>query len=398
MKILIFYQYFTTPKGSWGTRVYEFAKEWVKEGHEVTVVSSIYSKSDLKASKLIETQYFDGIEVKVVNVLIDNKQPIPKRIFTFVYYALVSSWYAIFKRADIVIASSGPITIGLPGLLSKLFRNGKFVFEIRDIWPEIPILVGAIKNPLLKKLAFYLEKTLYKKASLVVGLSPGMRDYVKENHKHPNVISVTNACNLELFGKEITPFTNDLLKSTDTYAIYTGNIGELNNSKWLLDTARYLKKIKRLDIKIVLAGDGQLREELCEIASKENLENFIYIGQMPKIELVSYIKNSIASLVPLQSSPILNTSSPNKLFESLASGVPVIQTTNGWIKEYLDTNKVGYSLKGDSAKELGNLLINMTDNPSKTAQMKINAVACAKRDFDQLILSKKYLNALKEII
>jgi hypothetical protein len=90
MKIVYFYQYFSTPNGSWGTRVYEFASQWVKEGHEVTVVTSVYSKSDLKAVRFLETQWFDGIQVKIINVQIDNKQPVLKRIRSFLQYALMS--------------------------------------------------------------------------------------------------------------------------------------------------------------------------------------------------------------------------------------------------------------------------------------------------------------------
>ena len=397
MKILIFYQYFTTPKGSWGTRIYEFAKEWVKEGHEVIVVSSIYSKSDLKARKLIETQFFDGIKVKVVNVKIDNKQSIIKRVFTFIYYALVSSWYAIFKRSDIVIASSGPITVGIPGLISRIFRNGKFVYEVRDLWPEVPIELGIIKNKLIKKIAYFIEKKLYKHASLVVGLSPGMRDYVIKNSHHKNVISVTNASNLSLFSSKYDFPENEFLTKDDFYAIYTGNIGKVNNSYWLLNTARYLKSIRREDIKIVVAGDGQQREELCKIAKKEGINNFIYLGLIPKVDLVPYIKNALVSLVPLEANPILDTSSPNKLFESLAAGVPVIQTTNGWIKDYLDKNKLGFTLTGESEVELGDLLLEISENTKLMNELKINAFKCAKRDFDQKKLAKKYLEALKEM-
>ena len=150
MKILIFYQYFSTPKGSWGTRIYEFAKDWVKEGHEVTVVSSIYTKSDLKAKRLLETQFFDGIQVRVINVRIDNKQSIPKRIYSFIAYAVIASWYAVTLPANIVIASSGPITVGLPGLIAKWIRGRKMVFEARDLWPEGAIELGVIKNTVIK--------------------------------------------------------------------------------------------------------------------------------------------------------------------------------------------------------------------------------------------------------
>src|SRR5690606_15584636 len=152
MKIVYFYQYFSTPNGSWGTRVYEFAKEWVDQGHEVTVVTSIYSKSDLVAEKLVEDQVFEGIKVKVLNVIIDNKQSFIKRILSFIKYSLLSSYYAIKLPADVVIASSGPITIGIPGLISKYIRGRKLIFETRDLWPEGAIELGIIKNKNIKKI------------------------------------------------------------------------------------------------------------------------------------------------------------------------------------------------------------------------------------------------------
>lgn len=173
MKIVYFYQYFSTPKGAWCTRLYEFAKEWVEQGHEVTVVSSVYSKSDLEAKKLIEDQYFEGIHVKVINVLIDNKQSFLKRIWSFIQYGVLSSYYALTLKADVVIASSGPITVGIPGLLAKYIRGRKLVFETRDLWPEGAIELGIIKNSLLKKIAYWFEKICYKASSYIVTLSPG---------------------------------------------------------------------------------------------------------------------------------------------------------------------------------------------------------------------------------
>jgi hypothetical protein len=144
LKILYFYQYFSTPKGAWGTRVYDFAKNWVAEGHEVTVVSAIYSKSDLSASRIVESQLHDGIQVKVINVRIDNKQSFGKRIWSFIVYMLYSSWYALRLPADVVVASSGPITVGFPGLIARIFRGKKLVFEVRDLWPAGAI--GHIKE------------------------------------------------------------------------------------------------------------------------------------------------------------------------------------------------------------------------------------------------------------
>src|SRR5690606_6823251 len=264
MKIVYFYQYFSTPKGAWGTRVYEFAKEWVKQGHEVVVVTSVYSKSDITANKLIESQVFEGIKVKVINVKIDNKQSIFKRIWSFIVYSILSSYYALILPADVVIASSGPITVGLPGLVAKYIRGRKLVFETRDLWPEGAIELGVIKSKIVQKLAYWFEKTCYRASSYIITLSPGMTQNIQLRFNIQNIIDVTNAANIELFStKREMPKGN--LK-TKSYAIYTGNIGMVNNSYWLYEAAKELQKLQRDDIKIVLIGEGQQREELENLA------------------------------------------------------------------------------------------------------------------------------------
>ncbi|GAB1857448.1 glycosyltransferase family 4 protein [Flavobacteriaceae bacterium MHTCC 0001] len=397
MKILIFYQYFTTPQGSWGTRIYEFAKEWVKKGHEVTVVTSIYSKSDIKANKFIDTQFFDGIEVKIINIKIDNKQPKLKRIYTFLAYSLISCWYALTLKTDIAIASSGPITVGLPGLAAKFFTKKKLVYEVRDLWPETPIELGVIKNSFIKYCARKLEKILYKNALLVVGLSEGMKDYISSKFNHNNVIAITNAANLKLFStKKKFPKTNKLSKD-DFYVIYTGNIGEVNNSFWLVNASRILKKTNHNNIKIVLIGDGQQKEQILSIIEKEDLNNLIHFDLMKKEDLVTFIQYAKASLVPLKPNPILDTSSPNKFFESLAAGVPIIQTTNGWIKDYIDEYKIGYTVDGSKPKLLAELLIELYNEQEKLKIMKSKAKERAVLDFDQIFLANKYLQSLEDL-
>jgi glycosyltransferase involved in cell wall biosynthesis len=396
MKIVYFYQYFSTPKGSWGTRVYEFASEWVKLGHEVTVVTSVYSKSDIKATKFIEEQCFDGIKVKIINVTIDNKQPIFKRIYTFFQYALMSSWFALSLKADIVIASSGPITVGIPGLIAKYVRNRKLVFETRDLWPEGAIELGIIKNPIIKKVSYWFEKKCYHASSLIVALSSGMREHILSRYPNLNVIDVTNAANIELF-RTPKSFNGKGQILAQKYAIYTGNIGEVNNSRWLLNAAIELKKRNREDIKIILIGEGQQRVELEEAALRLGLSNFIRWGLIPKEDLVGLIQNAMVSLVPLKGTKMLDTSSPNKFFESLAAGVPVIQTTNGWMKDILEVNQCGYTVDPNNEFELADRLVLLADHPELVENMGKKARILAEREFDKNYLASKMLDGLNEV-
>lgn len=395
MKVLYFYQYFTTPKGSYGTRVYEFTKRWVEKGHQVTVITGVYAKSDIRAQKFIENQDYEGINVKVINVTIDNKMPVLKRIWSFIKYMSISCWFAATLKADVVIASSGPITVGFPGLVAHYIRGRKFVFEVRDLWPEVAVELGIIKNKLLIRLAYWFEKRCYKAASHIITLSPGMEADIERRFGKMNITSVTNSANIQLFGTEIQyPDLKGLVSFH--YAIYNGNIGEVNNSEWLFNAAKLLIAKGRNDIKIVLAGDGQQKAHLEQRAIDEDVINFILMGLVPKNQLVGLIQNALVSLVPLKGARILDTSSPNKFFESLAAGVPVVQNTNGWMKDYLEVNRVGYTLDPDDPVALSDLLIQLADNPALAREMGDRAKVLAARDFDKDILADKMLDALLE--
>jgi glycosyltransferase involved in cell wall biosynthesis len=395
MKIVYFYQYFTTPKGSYGTRVYEFTKRWVEAGHDVTVVTSVYAKSDIRATRFLEDQEYDGIKLKVINVGVDTRQSKMQRIWTFVQYMLVSCWYALTLKADVVIASSGPITTGFPGLVAHYLRGRKFVFEVRDLWPEVAVDLKVIDNKTLIKLAYWFEKRCYKAACHIIALSPGMKDDITRRYGFTHITSVTNSANIELFS---TPVQMPELQGLEPkkYAIYTGNIGMVNNSGWLYRAAKLMKERGRDDIKIVLVGEGQSRKELEKRKAEDGLDNFIMLGSVPKKELVALVQNAFVSLVPLKGNKILDTSSPNKFFESLAAGVPVIQNTGGWMKDFLDEYGLGYTLNPDDETELADLLMEIIDKPEMLAAMGEKAKTIAAEQFDKNKLADKMLKAIED--
>lgn len=393
MKIVYFYQYFTTPKGSYGTRVYEFTKRWVELGHDVTVVTSVYAKSDIRAKKFIENQVFDGVKVKVINVGVDNKKGLFLRMWSFVQYMVISSWYGLTLPADVVISSSGPITAGIPGLVARYFRGRKFVFEVRDLWPEVAIDLGVIRNKVIIKLAYWLEKRCYLASHHIIALSPGMKADIQDRFGLSNVTSITNSANIELFS---TPLESPNLRHLHPkkYALYTGNIGEVNNSSWLFDAALIMRDRGINDFKIVLVGDGQQKDLLLRKKEELQLEAFEIFDLMPKTEVVGLLQNAMISLVPLKGTKILDTSSPNKFFESLAAGVPVIQNTSGWMKDFLKTNDVGFTLNPDAPGELADLLICLIEGQVDLNEMGNRAKEISKSEFDKNVLSERMLKAI----
>ena len=395
MRILYFYQYFATSKGSWGTRVHEFTSEWVKRGHQVTVVTSVYSKSDISSNKFIDTQIFDGVKVIIINVRIDNRQSFLKRIFSFLAYSFFSCWYALTYATDVVIASSGPITVGVPGLLSKWIRRKKLVFESRDLWPDGAIELGIIKNPLLIKFARWFEKLCYKSADLIVGLSIGMEKEIRAKSPESKVITVTNAANIELFST-FRPIPEAANLKAKSYAIYTGNIGEVNNSLWLLEAAKVLQS-KGSKHKIIIIGEGQQREIIDEAIESLKLQTLERWPLMPKNQLVALVQNALVSLVPLKGTPILDTSSPNKFFESLSAGVPVIQNTQGWMKDFLEIHQVGFTLSPNDPYALADLIDTFAENIELQAQMREQALNISRIEFDKTQLANKMISAIEDL-
>lgn len=393
MKILYFYQYFSTSDGAWGTRVYEFAKNWVKDGHEVAVITSVYSKSDITSKKLVSLQSVEGIQVRVINVLIDNKQSAAKRVATFLQYAIISSWYAITQKADIVIASSGPITVGIPGLLAHWIRQRKLVFEARDLWPEGAVKMGVLKNRLFIKLAYWFESLCYRNSSAIIGLSPGIQQDIQTRFPSARVESVTNAANIALFSTPVK--FNRVVEGS--YALYFGNIGQVNHSEYLLDAAQILLSKGRGDIQVLLIGEGQLKDQLKKRVKEEKIENIRFMDLMPKTALIGYVQHALASVIPLKPLPVFDTSSPNKLFESMAAGVPVIQTTRGWIKDFISQQQVGFTVDGNTPQELAEKLIVLKDNPVMRNEMGDRARKAAIQYFDKDYLAEKMLEILKSV-
>lgn len=394
MKILYFYQYFSTPNGSWGTRVYDFAKDWVELGHQVTVVTSVYSKSDLKPNKFIEIHYYDGIKVIVINIKIDNKQSFLKRILTFLQYSIIATWFAITVKTDIVIASSGPITVGVPGLMAKFLRNKKLVFEVRDLWPQGAIEMGVIKSKLLIKIAYFFEKILYNYSDYIITLSPGMTKNIQDRFKVKQIYSIPNAANIDIFNSNNESSEIPDMYKNNKIAIYTGNIGAVNNTYLILNAAILLKEKRREDIIFLIIGEGQQKEEILEKKEQLKLDNLFILDLMPKTELVKYLKNAMVSLVPLKGTPILDTSSPNKLFESLAAGVPVIQNTNGWLKDLLKDNECGFTVNPDDPKDIVDKLIYLADNPQVSMEMGLRGKKVIEQNYDKKILSHKMIEKL----
>lgn len=391
MNLLIFHQYFSTNKGYYGTRLYEFAKVWASKGHTINVVTSVYYKSDLKVKNIGKAINIDGINVFVQHVPTSNKDNFLRRIFHFLLFSIQSFKYIFTLKYDVVLASSGPITTGIPALIARYLLRKPFVFEVRDLWPGVVEELGVISSRPVLYGAYLFESILYKSADCIIALSPGMAHNISNRFPNAKVHTITNSANTKLF-KPSYP------KNKEKFALYTGNIGAVNNSELLIAAAKNLLSRGRGDIHIKIIGDGQLYLELLGRVKVEEITNLSILHSVPKNELINYYDRAFVSVVPLLDLQLLDTSSPNKLFESLAAGLPIVQTTQGWIKDLLEEHQCGFTINAKQPDALAELLIKLYEDPQLCEAMGVRGRELAEKEFDSDKLANNMLNLITRVI
>lgn len=401
MKVLYFHQHFTTPQQAGGTRSYELAQRLIHRGHRITMVCGEITKYNLPPSKAknIKRGNIDGIDVIQILLPYSNNDGIFKRAITFIKFALKGIKIAMNEDYDLVFATSTPLTAGIPGIIAKLFRRKKFVFEVRDLWPELPKALG-LRNPLLLWGMSLLEWLTYHYADACIGLSPGICKGIAKRSQKGKVISmIPNGCDINLFkpGKREN-LKLDNIKLTDTVAVFTGAHGQANGLNSILDAAKDLLIKKRYDIKLVFIGTGKLKQKLVDRANNDNLSNCIFLPSMPKNQLNEVIACVDVGLMVLANIPAFYYgTSPNKFFDYIAAGLPVINNYPGWLADIIQENNCGIVIPPDNPNYFAGALIEIADNKTGRESFKFNARKLAEKEFDRVILGNKFVDFIETL-
>lgn len=385
MNILIVYQYFGTHNSAWSTRCYEFAKRWVKAGHKVTVLTSPYDKSDI-----IKSTNIDGINVICSRFKQSNQDPFYLRIIKFLAFTILSTWYALFSKYDTLICSSGPITVGVSGIVAKLFRRKRVIFEVRDLWPRGAIELGYIKFKPLIKLLYWFEKSCYKHSDLIIALSPDMQADIIKRFPNLQVECIPNASDT-IFSEPVNNHNFRTFKQP--YFVYTGSLGVMDDCIQIIEGIKCYNAQYTSPVDFYFAGKGVQINEMQALVTQYQLKNVHFLGSLPKREIVPLIQNAFACIVCFKAINVLQSSSPNKLFDAFAAGKPVLQNTSGWIKSLNLEYPFGYTWQAGQPESFAEGVFNMLNSP-QYLQWSINAKQLAENDFSRDILSNKYLTLL----
>jgi glycosyltransferase involved in cell wall biosynthesis len=396
MHVLYFHQHFSTPKGSTGIRSYEMARRLVKHGHNVTMVCGSYGggETDL-SSEFVNGKRMgsvEGINVIEFNLAYSNSDGLVKRAGTFFKFALKSVGIALTHKYDVVFATTTPLTAGIPGIFARWFRGKPFIFEVRDLWPELPKQMGVIKNPVILGLMSFLEWASYRSANRCIGLSPGIVEGIKKRGVSEDKIAlVPNGCDLNIFAEDIKPWRVEGVANTDLMAIFTGTHGQANGLDSVIDAAVELKKRDRNDIKLVLIGQGKLKSQLIERAQALKLDNVIFHEAVNKAKLAELMSGADIGMQLLANIPAFYYgTSPNKFFDYISAGLPVLNNYPGWLAGMIKDHHCGYTIEPDNAKAFADALEHAADNKSELPLMGANAQKLAKSEFNRHDLADKW--------
>ena len=370
MNILYLHQYFNTPSMPGSTRSYEFAKRLVARGDTVHMITTNWQGK----SKLSFTNE-SGINVYWAPIPYANKMNFLRRIWAYLGYVWFTFIIGHKLNYDLIIASSTPLTIAIPALWLKRAKRAKMIFEVRDLWPQLPVAIGALKSPIMIKIAQFLEKKAYAGSEKVIALSIGMNSVLKERVPSNKISVVTNLSDRNKFKvsdqKGINFRKNYPGISNHPLIVYTGVFGRVNGVIYLVEIAKEIQKINP-NVRFLLAGDGFEGEKIKKQSIKYNLLNKILFMEryLPKNEMPDLLSAATITTSFFIDLPEMGHNSANKFFDGLAAGKPIMINYGGWQADLLKESGAGFIIPQNNSSQAAKILNDVLKNDETLNQMK----------------------------
>lgn len=354
--------------------------------------------SSSSIEKNVEKKDIDGIRVIYLKVPYNQKMGVFKRILSFVRFMILSTYHSYrIPHKDLVISTSTPLSVGFPALLLKKIKKIPYIFEVRDLWPEVPIQMGGVKNKLVIKLLQKFEKSIYTNSSHVVALSPGMKDGVVQYIDESKVTIIPNMSKIDEFWARERNI--EMMKSLDLSpesfkAIHFGALGLANGAQYIVEAAKILKNNRKIEFLFV--GGGSMEAKLVDFCKENELNNVKFLGKFSMKDTSEIVNFSDVSIVSFLDLPILYTNSPNKLFDSLSAAKPIIINSAGWTKDLIEDNACGYYVDPNNPNELVEKLLFLSSNPEIVQEMGRLSRKLAETKYDKSILCEEYVQLINK--
>jgi glycosyltransferase involved in cell wall biosynthesis len=385
VKVLMLHQYFNAPQTGGALRSYYLAKALVGKGIS-TIVITTHNGSELKKEMV------EGIEVHYLPIPYDNSFGFLRRISSFLKFV----WSIVheadeFKDADVCYAISTPLTIGLAAIWIKLRHKIPYYFEVGDLWPEAPIQMGVIKNPLLKAILYKLEKSIYKRSKAIVALSTAIKEDVQRKAPGKEIHVIPNMADTDFYKPELKqPELEARFSVQNKFVVsYIGTIGLANGLEHFIDCAEVSQKAT-LPIHFLICGGGAELNKLKQLAKQKFLSNLSFIPPQNRDGVHEVMNVTDAAFVSFKQLPVLETGSPNKYFDALAAGKLIVINFGGWMKREIEENACGIYVDCRNPQEFITKITQCISDKNVSTKLQTNSRKVAEARYSRKLLSAEF--------
>jgi glycosyltransferase involved in cell wall biosynthesis len=405
MRILFLSHYFPPEVNAPASRTFEHCREWVRSGHQVTVVTCAPNHPRGVVypgyrNRLWQRETRDGIDVIRVGTYITANEGFLRRSLGYLSFLTACVCAAPFlPRADVLVTTSPQFFNGLAGYPVKLIKRIPWVLEIRDLWPESVLAVGAVRNRLLIRLLSALERFAYRSCDHIVPVTEAFRRHIVARGIAPEKISVVrNGVDFSLFGGDADPRElRTRLRLEGKFVVsYVGTHGMAHGLETVLNAAAQLRS--HAHIAFLLVGDGAERQRLLAVRDRLGLGNVTMLEQQPKERMPEIWALSDASLVLLRKLPLFETVIPSKIFESMAMRRPIILGVGGEAREIVEEGEAGLIVEPESSASLCAAVLKLADNPALGRQLGANGRRHVSAHFDRRVLARRFETVLTTLL
>lgn len=404
-KILLLHQYYLGKNEGGGGRFNRMCKIWTDDGFSVTVLAGTVhyatgTKLEKYRGKWTVKEEIGNLKVIRCFVSSSYNKNFLGRLFAYFSFFLSSLWAGIFHLAkvDIIIASSPPLTAGLTAIILSFFKKCPFIFEIRDLWPDSAIQSGVLKNKFLIKFSYWIENISYKKSYKIVVLTPAFREYlIGKRIPDEKIVFIPNAADLDLFKPDDKyNWVRETYGLDNKFVVlYTGAHGIANGLNQVLDAAVLLRDYK--DIIFMFVGDGMEKKSLKERAEKLSLKNIIFVDTQPKERIVDFINVSDVCTAVLRKLEVFKTVYPNKIFDYMACGKPIIIGIDGVAREIIEKAQCGIFAEPENSIQIRNAVLVFYNNKDLGKIYGENGRKFVEENFDRSKMAKKYEELIENV-
>jgi hypothetical protein len=404
MHILFLTDNFPPEVNAPASRTYEHCREWVKAGHQVTVITCVpnFPKGkvyDGYRNRLWQSDLIDGIRVIRVWSYITRNEGFARRVLDYMSFMVSAFFAALFvRKVDVIIGTSPQFFTACAAYATSIVKSRPWIFELRDIWPESIRVVGAMKKEHLLDTLERLELFLYRKATAVISVTNAFKhNLVKRGIDEGKIFVVTNGVDTSRFTP--IPKDHDLLTELGLHATfvvgYIGTHGMAHGLDTLIDAARVLASSERAArVRIMMLGDGAHRTRLEELAKADGLDNILFIRSVPKDEVTRYWSILDASIIHLRKSELFTTVIPSKIFECMGMAIPILHGVEGESAEIVMRHAIGVTFEPENHLNLVDRLFLLHDNQEMRQRLARNGPHAAQH-YDRKVLAAKMLNVIE---